>query len=399
MVSKANAIGGLEIPLARWRGTFPDGPPPHAPATGMSWNGAARFVNWLNTSEGHPPAYKFAKQPGDAGYNPNQNILLWDPGDAGYDEDNLFRNSLAHYFLPSADEWYKAAYYDPAANDGVGAYWDFPTGADSPPTPVASGTTPGTCVYEQPRPAEVTQAGGLSPYGVMGLCGNAYEWEETDRDLVNDDASAIRGLRGGEWFNPAENLSSSSRLVNEGSPGRSSFAVGFRVTSIPPEGDYNLDGNLDVLDIDLQAAEMRKALADQDLATFDHNRDGIIDVGLAGADPSKLGDRLIWIGKLRGTWVGDVNLDGEFNSGDLVAVFGAGEYEDETVNNSGWEEGDWDGDGDFATGDLVLAFQDGGYELGPRVAANAVPEPTSLVMLTAALSGVLAVSRTRQRPI
>jgi formylglycine-generating enzyme required for sulfatase activity len=37
------------------------------PATGVSWNEAARYVNWLNTSNGLAPAYKFATQPGEVG--------------------------------------------------------------------------------------------------------------------------------------------------------------------------------------------------------------------------------------------------------------------------------------------------------------------------------------------
>lgn len=54
---------------------------------------------------------------------------------------------------------------------------------------------------------------------------------------------------------------------------------------------------------------------------------------------------------------GDSNRDGIFNSSDLVLVFQAGEFEDDLVGNSTFEEGDWDGDGDFTTRDLVLAFQ------------------------------------------
>ena len=82
---------------------------------------------------------------------------------------------------------------------------------------------------------------------------------------------------------------------------------------------------------------------------------------------------------------GDATLDGEFNSGDLVRVFGAGEYEDDISLNSTWATGDWDGDGDFASGDLVVAFQDGGYELGPRELVHSVPEPSSgaLIVLAA----------------
>lgn len=53
---------------------------------------------------------------------------------------------------------------------------------------------------------------------------------------------------------------------------------------------------------------------------------------------------------------GRSNLDGEFGSADLVAVFTAAEYEDGEDGNSTWAEGDWNGDGDFDTSDLVAAF-------------------------------------------
>ena len=40
-----------------------------------------------------------------------------------------------------------------------------------------------------------------------------------------------------------------------------------------------------------------------------------------------------------------------------------GQYEDEVLGNSGWEDGDFNGDGDFTTEDIVLAFQRGMYVL------------------------------------
>ena len=42
------------------------------------------------------------------------------------------------------------------------------------------------------------------------------------------------------------------------------------------------------------------------------------------------------------TWLGDANLDGQFDENDLVDVFEAGEYEDEIEMNSRWSTGDWD---------------------------------------------------------
>jgi hypothetical protein len=53
---------------------------------------------------------------------------------------------------------------------------------------------------------------------------------------------------------------------------------------------------------------------------------------------------------------GDSNLDGRFDSADLISVFSQGEYEDDEVGNSSWQEGDWNGDGEFNTSDLVEAF-------------------------------------------
>ncbi len=74
MIDKANSQGGLGI-TKDTRGH-------DKPATSTSWNEAARFVNWLNTSISSPPAYKFALQPGEVGYNAKANIELWAVGDA-----------------------------------------------------------------------------------------------------------------------------------------------------------------------------------------------------------------------------------------------------------------------------------------------------------------------------
>jgi hypothetical protein len=58
---------------------------------------------------------------------------------------------------------------------------------------------------------------------------------------------------------------------------------------------------------------------------------------------------------------GDANLDGTFDSQDLVSVFQSNHYEDEIRLNSRWADGDWNGDGEFDSSDLVRAFQIGGF--------------------------------------
>lgn len=192
---------------------------PRKPATGLSWFDAALFVNWLNEVKGFAPAYKF----GNAGQ-----FELWAPGDAGYDPTNSFRNSKARYFLPSAEEWHKAAYYDPL-ND---RYWLYPYGSDEPPIAITSGTEPATAVYNQAGPADVNLAGGESPFGVVGLAGNVAEFEETARDLLNAEPLAPRGVNGG-WWAPLSPLNFASSFRNSGFVAPGQPLVGIRVASIP----------------------------------------------------------------------------------------------------------------------------------------------------------------------
>jgi formylglycine-generating enzyme required for sulfatase activity len=215
MITKFNASQSLQITK--------DARGANKPATSVSWNEAARFVNWLNTSTGNPAAYKFTTG------GVNDNIALWTSGDAGYDASNQYRNSLAKYFLPNSNEWYKAAYYNP--NDST--YYDFANGSNTAPTSVASGSAAGTAVYGQlfgQGPADVDQAGGLSPYGVMGLGGNVYEWEESSFDLQNSSGSSSRGIRGGDWNSGSSDLSSSTRYIRD--PSLDGILVGFRVASL-----------------------------------------------------------------------------------------------------------------------------------------------------------------------
>ena len=131
--------------------------------------------------------------------------------------------------------------------------------------------------------------------------------------------------------------------------------------------DVDNDGATTAADLDAIAAAIRNGTTD---ASVDMNGDGTTDAT----------DHLIWVEALNHTFLGDSNLDGEFNSSDLVTIFRAAEYEDDVDGNSTWAEGDWNGDGDFNTSDLVAAFASGGFEQGPRggPAVATVPEPCGI---------------------
>ena len=218
---------------------------PNRPATGISWNEAAKFVNWLNSSKGYQEPYKFV----------GSNIIEWQSG--LYSGNNRYRHKDAYYFLPNSDEWYKGAYGSPS-----GLWYDFATGMDiddfngkGGPTPVLSGTASGTAVYGSldlnanpilvpTGPADISEAGGLSPFGTMAQGGNVFEWVEIWKEGYNQGNNNQIAL-GGSWevttqdgYAAPELTSAYNGLVK----GRSQedLYLGFRVASVPEPSSFSL---------------------------------------------------------------------------------------------------------------------------------------------------------------
>lgn len=122
-------------------------------------------------------------------------------------------------------------------------------------------------------------------------------------------------------------------------------------------GDLNSDGEVDDHDIDLLCTAANLGGRNP---RFDLNGDDLVSHA----------DVLYLVEEILGTSVGDANLDGVFDSGDLVQVFTLGQYEDGSVGNSRWASGDWNCDQEFSTSDLVTAFQAGGYVSGASSAPD-----------------------------
>jgi hypothetical protein len=140
-------------------------------------------------------------------------------------------------------------------------------------------------------------------------------------------------------------------------------------------GDFNDDGVLDTADIDDLTGQSAGGL---NPPGYDLDNDSLVNEA----------DVAVWVKDLFGSWIGDANLDGEFNSSDLIDVLATGTYEVDV--DSVWSQGDFNGDGRTNSTDLVAALADGGYEMGPRAAVASVPEPGSLVLL---LLGVISLIR------
>jgi hypothetical protein len=234
-IDKATASGMANVTAGAWTN--------NRPAADIYWYEAAAFVNWLNTSTGRTAAYNLTFSPAGPGLNDIWSMQLWSSEQAWTaGGTNLYRNKDAYYFLPSENEWYKAAYYNPAGSN----YFLYPTDSDEAPVAVASGTNAGTAVIDQlfvNEIAAVDDAGGLSSYGTMGQGGNVWEWtesafDESAFDDTNSASSAFRAIRGGASYNSEEGLRSSSRGSID--PTIWDSHIGFRVASVPEPSTYAL---------------------------------------------------------------------------------------------------------------------------------------------------------------
>jgi sulfatase modifying factor 1 len=138
---------------------------------------------------------------------------------------SITRNAGATIFLPSENEWYKAAFNIPATN----SYYPFPTSSNSTPTASNPTALPNHANFTPGGAGNLTDVGAYSgttsPYGAFDMGGNAWQWNEAMLSGSN------RGLRGGAYYNLSFVLPSSFQLVSN--PAEESSGFGFRVAETP----------------------------------------------------------------------------------------------------------------------------------------------------------------------
>ena len=190
----------------------------NCPILDVSWGDAARFCNWLQN--GQPTSGTESTGTTETG------SYTLNGGTSTAALMAVTRSSTATYVIPTENEWYKAAYYDPTLNGGAGGYWKYPT---------KSNTTPGNTLPDTGNNANyywngyyLTPVGDFilspSPYGTFDQGGDAWQWNQT---AVVPGSS--RGLRGGSYDSSAADLASSYR--SSGDPSSDGAHLGFRVAS------------------------------------------------------------------------------------------------------------------------------------------------------------------------
>ncbi len=192
------------------------------PVALVNWYDAARFANWLHNGQGNGDtetgAYTIL---GGAPLPSNGSSIVRNPG--------------ATWFLPSENEWYKAAFYNP----DTGSYFVFPTSSNTPPTAEAPAGGSNSSNHNQGYAGDFTDvgayAGTKSPYGAFDMAGNAWEWNEAVF------VGGWRGVRGSSFLDITPNYLLSSDRHFAPQSGENGH-VGFRVATIPEPSTLALAG-------------------------------------------------------------------------------------------------------------------------------------------------------------
>ncbi|PHQ79594.1 MAG: hypothetical protein COB69_07640, partial [Phycisphaera sp.] len=91
------------------------------PVSGFSWRLGAMYANWLHNDRA-PTLAAVSNGAYDI------ETFIRNPNGPGF-LDQTTRNPDAKYWIPSLDEWLKAAHYDPNKNGpDDGGWWQFPNG-------------------------------------------------------------------------------------------------------------------------------------------------------------------------------------------------------------------------------------------------------------------------------
>jgi sulfatase modifying factor 1 len=186
------------------------------PVTYATWFAAARFANWMSNGQPSGPQASATTEDGaytlngiTSGGAPKRNAINPNTGEAPL------------YWIPTENEWYKAAYYSPALNSGSGGYYLYATQSDAAPgNLIGSGFNQangyiflGNNQYSYSTRATPWTQGGAAPlydqnyltdvgaftssgsyYGTSDQNGNVWEWND-----LGGQASTLKGFRGGNW--------------------------------------------------------------------------------------------------------------------------------------------------------------------------------------------------------
>ncbi len=197
------------------------------PVVFVSFWDAVRFVNWIHN--GQPVGAQGAGTTEDGAYTLSQQAI---------DDNSVDRHPEGSVYLPSRDEWYKAAFYDPGLKD----YHTYPMGAGQGEcvAPAFDSGSSANCDNVVGDIGELTDVGAYgaspSPYGTFDQGGNADEWNDTRPTGFQ------RQVCGGSWDTFLSHLIANQNFGTL--PWAENDNIGFRIVSaaVPEPGSLLMGG-------------------------------------------------------------------------------------------------------------------------------------------------------------
>jgi sulfatase modifying factor 1 len=210
------------------------------PITYVSWWDAARFANWM--ANGQPTGAQSSTTTENGAYNVNGATTGSAPGK---NEINPNTSAAPTFYIPTENEWYKAAYYSPNLDGGTGGYYAYATQSDTAPGNIIVSTA-NQANYFTGAGYSVTQSssndanqnyltdvgafsGSVSFYGTFDQSGNVFQWNDLDGLAAS---GSSRELRGGGWSTNSGPFYLSSSSSFSFDPSFELNSTGFRLASV-----------------------------------------------------------------------------------------------------------------------------------------------------------------------
>ncbi len=224
------------------------------PVDGLTWRTAAMYANWLHNdkSTDRSAFLSGAYDVSTFGYLNGGSLFT----------DQLTRSPGARYWIPSLDEWMKAAHYDPAkqnADGSLGGWWQYSNGSDTPfrygppgvlvrtdgvigpdPTGEFATANAGWSSFGFPEYNPLTvQLGAYptatSPWGLLDVAGGTAEWTEGFFQLIDEPYPRDRFYEGSARGTPSNLNGDRVRSYGGGDfPSYPGSSLGLRIAAAIP---------------------------------------------------------------------------------------------------------------------------------------------------------------------
>ncbi len=208
------------------------------PVSGIGWRDAALYCNWLHNGKSSDPASLWT-----GAYDTSTFGQTFDPFQV---TDAAGHLPGAKFWIPTLDEWMKAAHYDPDRyGPGEGGWWDYAHSSDESPVSGLPGegmTSAGiewTSAFDPWTIPLGAYPEAVSPWGLLDTSGGTREWTE---ELLYVPQPVGRSLGGSFAGGPMSHMPDGQTLIINDhvsgfdglSPLGSAFGAGLRIASTVP---------------------------------------------------------------------------------------------------------------------------------------------------------------------